>query len=86
MNTIAQRIAVYFALGMVLSTAEVTVVTWQFWCILALFWVVEFMVRKGTEEQARAEGITMFLEMSSTEQNRIKKLHQEIQKEQNSDS
>jgi hypothetical protein len=81
MNTVLQRIAVYFTLGMVLTTVEVTVFTWQFWCILALFWVVEFMVRKGTEEQARAEGITMFLEMSTAEQNRIKQLHQQIQKE-----
>jgi hypothetical protein len=86
MNTLAQRIAVYFALGMVLASIDVTVVTWQFWCILALFWVVEFMVRKGTEEQARAEGIAMFLEMSSVEQNRIKQLHQQAQKEHSNDS
>jgi hypothetical protein len=81
MNTLAQRIAVYFALGTVLATVEVTVFVWQFWCVLALFWVVEFMVRKGTEEQARAEGITMFLEMTAAEQNKIKQLHLEAQKE-----
>jgi len=80
-NTLAQRIAVYFALGMVLTTVEVTVFVWQFWCILALFWVVEFMVRKGTEEQARAEGVAMFLNMNSSEQNRIKQLYQQTQKE-----
>jgi hypothetical protein len=81
MNTVAQRIAVYFALGMVLASMDVTVFVWQFWCVLALFWVSEYMVRKGTEEQARAEGITMFLEMSAAEQNKIKQLHQQIQKE-----
>ena len=86
MNTVAQRIAIYFALGMVLTTVEVTVFVWQFWCILALFWVVEFMVRKGTEEQARAEGITMFLEMSAAEQQKIKQLHQQAQKEHSNDS
>jgi hypothetical protein len=86
MNTVAQRIAVYFALGMVLTTVEVTVFVWQFWGILALFWTVEYMVRKGTEEQARAEGIAMFLEMSSTEQNRIKQLHQQAQQEHSNDS
>jgi hypothetical protein len=81
MNTIAQRFAVYLTLGLVLATLDVTVVVWQFWCIVALFWVSEYMVRKGTEEQARAEGITMFLNMNSNEQNRIKKLHQQAQKE-----
>jgi hypothetical protein len=86
MNTVAQRIAIYFALGMVLATSDVTFITWQFWCILALFWTVEFMVRKGTEEQARAEGITMFLEMSAAEQQKIKQLHQQAQKEHSNDS
>ena len=81
MNTIAQRFAVYLTLGLVLATLDVTVIVWQFWCIVALFWVSEYMVRKGTEEQARAEGITMFLNMNSNEQNRIKKLHQQAQKE-----
>jgi hypothetical protein len=83
MNTVAQRIAVYFALGMVLATVEITVVTWQFWCILALFWVVEFMVRKGTEEQAMAEGITAYLNMNSVDQERIKKIHRDAMKENN---
>jgi hypothetical protein len=86
MNTIGQRFAVYLTLGLVLATLEVTVVTWQFWCIVALFWVSEYMVRKDTEEQARVEGITMFLNMDSNEQNRIKKLHQQAQKEQSNDS
>jgi hypothetical protein len=83
MNTVAQRIAVYFSLGMVLSTVEVTVFVWQFWCILALFWVVEFMVRKGTEEQAMAEGITRYLNMNSVDQERIKKIHRDAMKENN---
>jgi hypothetical protein len=83
MNTVAQRLAVYFALGMVLATLDATVVTWQFWCIIALFWVVEFMVRKGTEEQAMAEGITRYLNMSSSDQERIKKIHRDALKELN---
>jgi hypothetical protein len=81
MNTVAQRIAVYFALGMVLASMDVTVFVWQFWCVLALFWVSEFMVRKGTEEQAMAEGITRYLNMSSADQERIKKIHRDAMKE-----
>jgi hypothetical protein len=86
MNTLFQRIVLYFTLGMVLSAIEITLFHWAFWCILALFWVSEYMVRKGTEEQARAEGISMFLNMNSNEQNRIKKLHQQAQKEHSNDS
>lgn len=82
MNTLGQRLAVYFTLGLVLATLEVTVVTWQFWCILALFWASEYMVRKGTEEQAQAIGVAKFLNMTSIEQNRIRQLHQQIQKEE----
>jgi len=81
MNTLAQRLAVYFTLGTVMFTLGVTFFSWQLWCVLALFWISEYMVRKGTEEWARAEGITMFLEMTAAEQNKIKQLHQEIQKE-----
>ena len=82
MNTIGQRIAVYLTLGLVLATLEVTVFVWQFWCILALFWVSEYMVRKGTEEQAQAVGVAKFLNMSSTEQNRIRQLHQQAQQKE----
>jgi hypothetical protein len=82
MNTVGQRLALYLTLGLVLTTLEVTFVTWQFWCILALFWVSEYMVRKGTEEQAMAEGITAYLNMSSVDQERIKKIHRDAMKEE----
>jgi len=81
MNTVFQRIVLYFTLGMVLSAIEITLFHWAFWCIVALFWVSEFIVRKGTEEQARAEGVSIFLNLTSAEQNKIKQIHQQIQKE-----
>jgi ferritin len=81
MNTIFQRIALYATLGLVLSTLDVTIMVWQFWAVLALFWVSEFMVRKGTEELAQAQGIAKFLNMSSTDQERIKKIHRETFKD-----
>jgi hypothetical protein len=81
MNTVAQRIALYATLGLLLATLDVTVYTWQFWGVLALFWASEYMVRKGTEEQAMAEGVSRFLNMNSDQQNKIKKLHDQLQKE-----
>jgi hypothetical protein len=83
MNTTAQRLALYFTLGLLLATLDITFFVWQFWAIVALFWCSEYMVRKGTEEWAMAQGITAFLSMSLTEQNRIKKIHQDAMKEDN---
>lgn len=80
MNTIVQRVALYLALGLVLHTLSVDVFAWQFWAIIALFWSSEYMVRKGTEETAKIEGISRYLELSSDEQAKIRKLHQEWKK------
>jgi hypothetical protein len=82
MNTTLQRVALYATLGLLLATLDVTVYTWQFWGVLALFWASEYMVRKGTEEQAQAVGVVKFLNMSTTEQNRIRELHRQTQKDQ----
>lgn len=82
MNTLTQRIALYLTLGLVLNTLNISVGDWQFWSILALFWVSEFMVRKGTEENAMAIGIAKYLSMDSNEQARIRKLYNDTLKSQ----
>jgi len=76
-----QRFAIYLTLGLVLVTVNLTVLSWQFWCIVALFWAVEHMTRKEVEMSAMAEGITRYLNMSSEEQNEIKRLHREAMKD-----
>jgi hypothetical protein len=78
-----QRIVLYLALGLVLSTLDLTVMSWQFWAVLALFWSSERLTRIEVEETAMAEGISRFLNMSNSEQNKIKQLHDKIQKEEN---
>jgi hypothetical protein len=76
-----QRLALYLTLGLVLVTIDVTAFSWQFWCLLALFWAAEFLARKDAEMMAMAEGITRYLSMSSEEQNEIKRLHREAMKD-----
>jgi hypothetical protein len=78
-----QRIILYFTLGMVLVASSLSVADWQFWCIVALFWCSERLTRQEVEETAMAEGISRFLNMTSAEQNKIKQLHNKIQKEEN---
>jgi hypothetical protein len=77
-----QKLALYFTLGLLLTTLGLTVTSWQFWCITALFWASEYMTRKDTEQTAMAMGISAYLNMSIEEQNRIKKVHQDAMKEQ----
>lgn len=85
MNTLAQRIALYFTLGMLLTLLDITVFVWHFWAIMALFWCSEHLTRRETKETAMAEGISRFLNMSTSEQNEIKRIHQQIQRESNND-
>jgi hypothetical protein len=40
-----QRIALYTALGLVLNSAALDLMTWQFWAVAALFWATEHMTR-----------------------------------------
>jgi hypothetical protein len=52
------RLALYTALGLVLSAVGATLDTWQFWSVVALFWASEHLTRQElwdqiTEEVAR---------------------------------
>jgi hypothetical protein len=78
-----QKIILYFTLGLVLVASSLPVVSWQFWCVIALFWCSEHLTRQEVEATAMAEGISRFLNMTSAEQNKIKQLHNKIQKEEN---
>jgi hypothetical protein len=76
-----QRFALYTTLGLVLVTMGMTAGDWQFWCVLALFWSSEFLTRQETKEQAMAEGIAAYLNMSIEDQNKIKKVHRDAMKD-----
>lgn len=77
-----QRMMLYFTLGLVLMTLELSVISWQFWSILALFWAAESLTRRETEPLAMAKGISTYLEMSPEEQKAMRKAH-EIDKKAN---
>jgi hypothetical protein len=78
-----QRFALYLTLGLVLTSMNIAILDWQFWCILALFWAAEFLTRQATEHEAMAAGITAYLNMSVDDQNRIKKAYKDAVKEDN---
>jgi hypothetical protein len=78
MNTILQRMALYFTLGLVLVTLGVDVLSWQFWAVVSLFWCSEYITRKAAEDESKLEGVRRYLELSSEEQSKLKKLFQKM--------
>lgn len=49
------RLALYTALGLVLSAMGATLDTWQFWSVVGLFWASEHMTRQELWEQIQRQ-------------------------------
>jgi hypothetical protein len=50
-----QKLVLYAVLGLVLDAAEVGVAHWAFWCVLALYLALEWIVRRETVEAIERE-------------------------------
>lgn len=50
-----QRIALYSTLGWLLSVLGLTFNSWEFWCVLGLFWAAETVTRIELIEQLQQE-------------------------------
>ena len=81
MNEYLQRIAVYAALGLVLSGAEVHYDDLAFWCTLALFWTSNYLERKDAFEVGLSNGIEMMTDMTEQQRNEVMALVKEAQKD-----
>jgi len=49
------RLALYTALGLVLSAMDATFNTWQFWSVVGLFWASEHLTRQEVWEHIQQE-------------------------------
>lgn len=78
-----QRIMLYLALGLVLTTLNASILTWQFWAVLALFWAAEMLTRRETEVIAAVQGISRYLDMTPAEQKVIQQAHEQDKKARN---
>jgi hypothetical protein len=69
-----QVLVLWSTIGVLLYATGYTIVDWQFWCLTATYWAV------GTinKEIGNFEGILKFLNMTTDEQNRIRKLVKEL--------
>lgn len=60
-----------------MSVVGFTFHDWQFWCLLSTYWAV----RALSKYQGKLEGIIGYLEMSVSEQNKIKQALNEAKEE-----
>ena len=81
MNEYLQRIAIYGALGLVLSEAKVQYDHWAFWCMIALFWASNYLERREGLEVGLTSGIEMMSDMSEQQRAEVIALVKEAQKD-----
>jgi hypothetical protein len=68
-----QRIALYTALGLVLSALGADFTHWGFWCVVGLFWASETLTRREGYEA----GMVFMAELSLEQ---LEKIKREIEK------
>lgn len=69
-----ERIAVYSALGLVLSAANADWDTWQFWCILALVWASDVLAGRQGFELGVAQGMNVYSQATAEQRSAIDKI------------
>ncbi len=83
MNEYLQRIAIYAALGTVLSSIGAQWDTALFWCAVALFWISNYLERREGLEVGIASGIEMIADMTDEQRAEVIALVKQAQKEDN---
>ena len=69
-----ERIAVYAALGLVLSAVNANWDTWQFWCILALVWASDVLAGRQGFELGVAQGMNVYSQSTAEQRAAIDKI------------
>ena len=69
------RVVVYLALGLVLAVLGIQWDQAEFWCLLGLFWCVDFLARN----EGRQEGVAMVLSMPMMQVARLKTLMEMVE-------
>jgi hypothetical protein len=69
-----ERIAVYAALGLVLSAVNANWDTWQFWCILALVWASDVLAGRQGFELGLAQGMNVYSQSTAEQRAAIDKI------------
>jgi len=83
MNDYLQRIAIYAALGAVLSSMDVHWDNPALWCTIVLFWLSNYLERRDGLEVGIASGIEMIADMTDQQRTEVIALIKQAQKEDN---
>jgi len=83
MNDYLQRIAIYAALGAVLSSMDVHWDNPALWCTIVLFWLRNYLERRDGLEVGIASGIEMIADMTDQQRTEVIALIKQAQKEDN---
>lgn len=78
-----QRIALYATLGMLLNALGHTWDSWEFWCVLGLFWACDLIARREQHEQSYVQGILMFIALDEAQQQQLVKAIQQVENAHN---
>ncbi len=81
MNEYLQRIAIYGALGIVLSSVDVHWDNPALWCTLVLFWLSNYLERREGLEVGLAQGIEMMSDMTEEQRAEVIALVKQAQKD-----
>jgi hypothetical protein len=68
MNDLLQRLAIALTLGLALVAMGHSIDSWEFWCVLALLWVSNFLSYRDGVESGVSTAVEMWVDM--TEQQR----------------
>ena len=72
------RLAVFVALGLLMAVLGIQWDQSEFWCLLGLFWCVEFLAR----HEGRQQGVAQVLDMPTWQYARLKVVMEKISRQE----
>jgi len=67
MNETLQRAAIALTLGLALVAMGHNIDTWEFWCVIALLWVSNFLHFQDGVETGVSQAVEMWVDMTEQE-------------------
>ncbi len=72
------RLVLYATLGMLCSALGHQWDSWEFWCLLGLFWAADRLSESAGKQQGYIEGIWAYMNMDDANRKRIEQLVKDV--------
>ncbi len=76
-----QRLVLWATLGMLCSALGYTISSWEFWCLLAMFWAVQQLAHRDGYEVGVAQGVQIYMKMTTEQQEELKNKLKELERD-----